>query len=795
MKSRTSVAVAATVATGLGALSLLPTYSDLRWLPVTWGAVLVVGVVAQGARLLGVPVLLAPVLAVAGLAGYVTAVYAHSVAVLGVLPGSSARAVLGDITSQGWHDVSVLRAPVPSSQGLVLLTVCGVGLVAVAVDLIAVVGRRPALAGLPLLALFAVSAATVPHGVGWLPFVYAGAGYVILLLTESSDRISRWGHPLGLGNVGSPGDQPAIHQERAQTAPLVQVGRRVGVAAIAVAVVVPGLIPGLHAGLFGTSSGHGNGFGSGNSTVTTYNPILNIKGQLTKRTKIPLLQYHSNDPDPAYLRMTALDEFDGNGWTQGDLTAPSSQAVTKGLPTPVGLSSEVHSYTVTSSVRATDNLKIPWLPVPYPATSVTVDKGDWRWDGASGAIFSTQTTTLNRSWGSTSERLQPTKAQLTSASVTHPKLVDRDLVIRLGTVPKVLADTATQVTKHAKTPFDKAVALQNYFHTSHFTYDLNAPQNDGSDVLAQFLQNGRGYCVQFAAAMALMARTLKIPARVAIGFTHGTQQPDGSYLITTLDAHAWPELYFNNIGWLAFEPTPRGDGQAALPAYTQPHAATPVGGVSPGTEATPGPAPTPRASLPSGLLRGLDDPPAAVFPHSHPHHSWTGVLFGLLGLAILAIAPAAGRWLTRRRRWGAAETGAARAHAAWRELIDDARDLGFRWHAADSPRRAMGRLVAVSGLSQTSAELSRLAAAEERARYARNITEPGELAADERAVRRELASIAGPRRRVSAVVLPRSTVATTVSFVANRIADLFDFVDTAIAFVYRLVTPRRLRRT
>src|SRR6185312_8002107 len=107
----------------------------------------------------------------------------------GFLPGAAARSVLGDLTSHGWHDISVQRAPVPSGQSLVLLTVCGVGLVAVAVDLIAMVARRPALAGLPLLALFAVSAATVPHGVGWLPFVYAGVGYLVLLLTESADRI------------------------------------------------------------------------------------------------------------------------------------------------------------------------------------------------------------------------------------------------------------------------------------------------------------------------------------------------------------------------------------------------------------------------------------------------------------------------------------------------------------------------------------------------------------------------------------------------------------------------------
>src|SRR4051812_37801727 len=123
MRARTSVAVAATFASGMAALALLPTYADLGWLPVTWGAVLVVGVVAQGARALGVPAPIAPGLALAALAGYVTAVFAHDVAPFGFLPGTAARSVLAELTRHGWHDISVLRAPVPTSRGLVLLTV------------------------------------------------------------------------------------------------------------------------------------------------------------------------------------------------------------------------------------------------------------------------------------------------------------------------------------------------------------------------------------------------------------------------------------------------------------------------------------------------------------------------------------------------------------------------------------------------------------------------------------------------------------------------------------------------
>src|SRR5205807_6592558 len=115
-----------------------------------------------------------------------------------------------------------------------------------------------------------------------------------------------------------------------------------------------------------------------------------------------------------------------------------------------------------------------------------------------------------------------------------------------------------------------------------------------------------------------------------------------------------------------------------------------------------------------------ESPPAALTGARH-RSRWGGVLAGLAALVVLAGIPATARQLTRRRRWAVAETGAARAHAAWRELADDVRDLGLRWRAADSPRRANARLVAASGLRRTTAELGRLSAAEETARYARTL--------------------------------------------------------------------------
>ena len=134
-------------------------------------------------------------------------------------------------------------------------------------------------------------------------------------------------------------------------------------------------------------------------------------------------------------------------------------------------------------------------------------------------------------------------------------------------VPATVVAAAQEVAGDAATSWDRALALQNWFRTSGgFVYSEEAPveggyDGSGLDVLGEFLDQRSGYCVHFASAMAVMSRLLGIPARVAVGFQPGTPETldDGTvrWTVTTHDLHAWPELYFEGVGWLRFEPTPR----------------------------------------------------------------------------------------------------------------------------------------------------------------------------------------------------------------------------------------------
>src|SRR5207253_743942 len=109
-----------------------------------------------------------------------------------------------------------------------------------------------------------------------------------------------------------------------------------------------------------------------------------------------------------------------------------------------------------------------------------------------------------------------------------------------GVDPRV-TELARQVTGNAGTAFDRAMALQDFFTGpgTAFTYNLQTKPGNGDDALVEFLTVGRqGYCEQFSAAMAVMLRTVGVPARVAVGFTAGVER-DGYRSISTSDAHAW----------------------------------------------------------------------------------------------------------------------------------------------------------------------------------------------------------------------------------------------------------------
>lgn len=158
---------------------------------------------------------------------------------------------------------------------------------------------------------------------------------------------------------------------------------------------------------------------------------------------------------------------------------------------------------------------------------------------------------------------------LRGAGVEYPPDVAA-LYLALPDLPERVALLAAQVTQGAETPYDQALALETFLR--HYAYNLAvAAPPAGRDVVDYFLFDAQtGYCDYYASAMVVMARSLGIPARLAVGYATGSyDQASRAFVVREQDAHSWPELYFPAVGWVRFEPT------AAQPAPLRAPASSP----------------------------------------------------------------------------------------------------------------------------------------------------------------------------------------------------------------------------
>lgn len=125
-----------------------------------------------------------------------------------------------------------------------------------------------------------------------------------------------------------------------------------------------------------------------------------------------------------------------------------------------------------------------------------------------------------------------------------------------ATLPQRVRDLSAEITRGAATPYEKAVRIESFLRTYPYTLDL-PPLPEGRDLVDYFIFDAPGgYCDYYASAMVVMLRTVGVPARLASGYARGTYD-DGrnAYRVSGLDAHSWPEVYFEGIGWVEFEPT------------------------------------------------------------------------------------------------------------------------------------------------------------------------------------------------------------------------------------------------
>jgi transglutaminase-like putative cysteine protease len=588
-----------------------------------------------------------PIISAAVGVALLTLIYAADTAILGVIPTLGTLGRFGQIIEQGITSIVEQRVPATPELGIVLLLAVLMIVCAWFADVV-VAARKPALVALPLAAILAVPLAIKPGLTDALWYLVTAALYLAVL------------------RIGRPRDS-----RRA----VVVVGAAVALGSL----LLPYAIPGVEEQPASRTSGLRSGI----------NPLITLGDDLRRGDPTLALSYTSSANYPVYLRLTTLDRFTGGTW--GPIVGDTRGDNLDAFPFPAGLTQATAVNAAEVDVTVAD-VFTNWLPTPYPTTSITGVEGDWFWEPDGLTVRSVDTGARGQQYTAAFLEPRPTSEQLAATTVFPADAPEGSLALP-GDMPAIVVDTAHQVADAAASAYDKALALQTYLRGVDFSYSEEAPVDEGfdgtgMDALAIFLERKTGYCVHYASAMAVMARELGIPSRVAVGFQPGDRRfNDGSnlYEVSTDDLHAWPELYFDDIGWLRFEPTP---GRGAVPRYGSALVDDPT---TPQDESSPTPAPTPTAD--AADRPDVDDGvPDVAEAESRL------VANVLLGLAIVAaivvvlLLPAGFRAGLRMLRLRRIRQGRDPAAAAWDEVRDTARDVGWSASETETPRAFALRL-------------------------------------------------------------------------------------------------------
>jgi TgpA N-terminal domain/Transglutaminase-like superfamily len=809
MNQRRHLSFVAAAATLMTAAPLHVLFSDWAWLVDCFFVVAVVCAVSIGVRALRLPVWVQPIAGVIAVAMVVTLLSVRDHAILGLIPGPAAWQEFGQLLSSASDDIQNLGIPVRSDPGLLMLTTAGVGLVAVLVDLLAVGLRRPAAAGLPMLAVYAVPVAIDLKSISFIPFAIGAAGFLWLLVTDNVDRVRLFGRRFT-------GDGKGV--DMWEPSPLAAVGRRIAVGCVALAILLPIATPGFGKGLVGVlGTVGGDGSGSGNCSsctgTNTVDLLADLAGRLTKNSTTILATVKTDDPNPGYLRFAVASKLTPKGFLT---VTPDGQPVSKGLPNSILDSADI-SFAQHHASVIMGNFGIKYLPIYTTPTSHTLKgiKDDWLFDQDSDTIFTTQTeTSTDMTYSFDYQRPIYTPDQLRQAEKLAPSsTLEQQMAavpLKVPQVQAVLDDPSTQ----GNTEYDRVLGLYKWFSSAHgFAYSTATKSGSTGTDIGDFLTNKVGYCVQFAAALAWLVRAAGFPARVALGFNPGTQDSADTWTLTNLNLHAWTEVYFDGFGWVPFDATPSQGGTsfsqwAPDPNFT-PTPQNSSGSTGPDTNITPG-APKNGPGGPTGGPTGTNA--------SGRHHGGSSAPWWTLGIVLVLLALAATPFLTRARlrrmrtaggganaahRLGDTDIGVVtddgvivtterrRVHAVWDEFMDTLVDFGFGIDPSETPRTAAERVASTPYLpDDVVADVRLLGQAEERARYAARPGSPPSFAAAIRRIRHAFADRAPWRTRLRATLLPPSVAARWRTAIVGSAASISAGMQTARDGVVRAVNVR-----
>lgn len=245
-----------------------------------------------------------------------------------------------------------------------------------------------------------------------------------------------------------------------------------------------------------------------------------------------------------YWREMTYDRYTGTGWQNSELSLKRYEA-NQSLPPPPKKGTQIWQFF--EIVKPAGLL----YAINQPAALDQAVTAQFRANEDLAAISLPSNTYSIISWVP-----EVSVRDLQTASEEYPSWIERYLEVPL-TVPERVEELSRGVTQGMETPYDKAKAIESYLRTFPYTTTITKAPLE-RDVVDYFLfELEKGYCDYFSTAMTIMARSMGVPARVAMGYATGSLEPEaGEFVVLEKDAHSWVEVYFPEYGWIEFEPTP-----------------------------------------------------------------------------------------------------------------------------------------------------------------------------------------------------------------------------------------------
>ena len=301
----------------------------------------------------------------------------------------------------------------------------------------------------------------------------------------------------------------------------------------------------------GTGAATGlSGFQAGGGADTVEASLVDAGSQINVQGNIslsPEVRFTVESDRPRYWRVDAYNRYTGTGWIR---TGSDNGYGGRQLSTPPG-----ETRTLTQRFTVVDELGVApaaWKPRSMSGGAVSAagvsEEGGFAIDGS-----------LAPSTNYTVESQVPlaNPSTLRSAGTSYPDRITTRYTNVPSSTPERLYDRTERITANADNPYDTARVVEQWLENNR-EYSLDVERPEGNIADAFLFEMDAGYCTYYATTMVTMLRSQDIPARFVVGYTTGQRVDRDEYVVRGYNAHAWVEVYFPEVGWVQFDPTPAG---------------------------------------------------------------------------------------------------------------------------------------------------------------------------------------------------------------------------------------------